>query len=167
MPADRARNVSTDTSRGLNQYALGGTAAEMYERNMVPAIFEPFAHDLMEFANLKTGEKILDVACGTGVVARLAWPKVRPSGRVVGLDVNSQMLDVARAASQQQAAEIAWVEGNVTEMPFPSGASIMEYLRLERRSAPRFPATPTPALQILGSPRSHGRCSRRRVDWAR
>lgn len=108
-------------SRSMNQYALSGSAAEMYERNMVSAIFEPFASDLLEFANLKTGERVLDVACGTGIVARLSWPKVIPSGRVVGLDVNSQMLEVARVASREEAADITWFEGNVSEMPFPSG----------------------------------------------
>jgi 2-polyprenyl-3-methyl-5-hydroxy-6-metoxy-1,4-benzoquinol methylase len=79
MAAGPRRNGNTNANRGLNQYALSGTAAEMYDRNMVPAIFEPFARDLLEFANLKAGEKVLDVACGTGIVARLAWPKVSPS----------------------------------------------------------------------------------------
>src|SRR5215510_211087 len=106
MPADQRRDGDTDADCGLSQYALSGTAAEMYERNMVPAIFEPFAHDLLEFANLKAGEKVLDVACGTGIVARLAWPQVIPSGHVVGLDVNSEMLEVARSRSRQQAADI-------------------------------------------------------------
>lgn len=101
----------------LNQYALGGSAAEMYERNMVPAIFEPFATDLLGHANLTQGEKVLDVACGTGVVSRLAWPYIAPSGRIVGLDVNAGMLEVARDASRDLAANIEWTEGNVSEMP--------------------------------------------------
>src|SRR5262245_59852136 len=125
MPADQRRNGDTDADRGLSQYALSGTAAEMYERNMVPAIFEPFAHDLLEFAHLRVGEKVLDVACGTGIVARLAWPKVIPSGRVVGLDVNPEMLEVARARSRQQAADITWAEGNVSAMSFPSNEFIV------------------------------------------
>ena len=120
MAADPRRNGNTDANRGPNQYALSGTAAEMYERNMVPAIFEPFARDLLEFANLNAGEKVLDVACGTGIVARLAWPKVCPSGCVVGLDLNSEMLEVARARSRQQAADITWAECNVSDMSFPS-----------------------------------------------
>jgi ubiquinone/menaquinone biosynthesis C-methylase UbiE len=120
MSADQRRDGDTDADRGLSQYALSGTAAEMYERNMVPAIFGPFARDLLEFANLKAGEKILDVACGTGIVARLAWPKVIPSGHVVGLDVNPEMLEVARSRSRQQAANITWAEGNVSNMSFPS-----------------------------------------------
>jgi hypothetical protein len=47
-----------------NQYSLTGSAPEMYERNMVPAIFAPCAKGLLEFANLLAGEHVLDVACG-------------------------------------------------------------------------------------------------------
>lgn len=101
----------------LNQYTLSGSAAEMYERNMVPAIFEPFATDLVDRANLVQGEKVLDVACGTGVVSRLAWQYVAPTGRIVGLDVNAEMLEVARGASRDVAPKIEWTKGNVSEMP--------------------------------------------------
>lgn len=86
-----------------NQYALTGSAPERYERNMVPAIFEPFAKGLLAFANLHEGEHVLDVACGTGIVARLAWPQVAPGGRVVGLDINAAMLDVARSVASDSA----------------------------------------------------------------
>ena len=65
-----------------HQYSLTGSVAEMYEQNMVPAIFARFAKGLLEFAQLHVGEHVLDVACGTGIVARLAWPQVAPSGRV-------------------------------------------------------------------------------------
>jgi ubiquinone/menaquinone biosynthesis C-methylase UbiE len=122
MTAEQARDVHADAvAWGLNQYTLSGSAAEMYERNMVPAIFEPFANDLLEFADLKKGESVLDVACGTGIVARLAWPKVAPTGRVVGLDVNPGMLEVARIASRQKGVDINWAEGNVSEMPLDPG----------------------------------------------
>jgi hypothetical protein len=66
------------------QYALTGSAAELYERNMVPAIFEPFAKDLVDHADLKWGQRALDIACGTGIVVRLAWPTLASSERVVG-----------------------------------------------------------------------------------
>jgi SAM-dependent methyltransferase len=68
-----------------HQYSLTGSVAEMYEQNMVPAIFARFTKGLLEFAQLHAGEHVLDVACGTGIVARLAWSQVAPSGRVVGL----------------------------------------------------------------------------------
>jgi ubiquinone/menaquinone biosynthesis C-methylase UbiE len=101
-----------------NAYTLSGSAAEMYEHNMVPAIFKPFADDLLEFADLTQGETVLDVACGTGIVSRLAWPKVAPKGRVVGLDVNPKMLEVARRAEHKESA-IEWTEGSATAIPLP------------------------------------------------
>lgn len=101
-----------------NAYTLSGSAAERYERNMVPAIFKPFAEDLLQFADLVQGESVLDVACGTGIVSRLAWPKVAPKGRVVGLDINSKMLEMARRAPHNDSA-IEWTEASATEMPLP------------------------------------------------
>jgi ubiquinone/menaquinone biosynthesis C-methylase UbiE len=101
-------------------YTLSGNAAEMYEHNMVPAIFKSFADDLLEFADLAQGETVLDVACGTGIVSRLAWPKVAPKGRVVGLDVNPKMLEAARRAAHEGSA-IEWTEGNATAIPLPDG----------------------------------------------
>jgi len=104
-----------------DQYLLTGSAPERYEQNMVPAIFEPFAKGLLEVAQLNVGEQVLDVGCGTGIVARLAWSQVAPSGCVVGLDVNAAMLDVARSASARDQARIEWQEGDVASMPFPDG----------------------------------------------
>ena len=77
-----------------NQYALTGSAAEIYERNMVSAIFETFACDLLEFAELRDGEDVLDIACGTGIVVRLAWPGVAPAGRLRQMGFSSYVLPV-------------------------------------------------------------------------
>lgn len=99
--------------------AYGGSAAEIYERHMVPAIFGPWAEDLLALAMPKPGERVLDVACGTGVVARLVAQRVGPSGTVVGLDLNLGMLAVARALPPPQGAQIEWREANINAIPFP------------------------------------------------
>ncbi len=99
------------------QYSLSGSSAEMYEQNMVPAIFAPFAKGLLECAQLRPGEQLLDVACGTGIVARLAWAQVAPSGRVVGVDVNGAMLDVARRAAERDQVSVEWKEGDAKSLP--------------------------------------------------
>ncbi len=70
--------------------------AETYERVAVPAMLAPEALNLLEFAALQPGERVLDVACGTGIVARLAAPRLGPRGQIVGLDLNAAMLAVAR-----------------------------------------------------------------------
>jgi len=99
-----------------HQYSLTGNAAELYEKNLVPTTFARFARGLLEFAQLQSGEHVLDVACGTGIVARLAWPQVAPSGRVVGLDVNAAMLNVPRSAAEAAGTAIEWQESDAASM---------------------------------------------------
>ena len=105
-------------SQQMDWTAYGGNAAEIYERHMVPAIFGPWAGDLVALATPKPGERVLDVACGTGVVARLVAQRVGPSGTVVGFDLNPGMLTVARALPPP-GAQIEWREGNVSAIPLP------------------------------------------------
>jgi SAM-dependent methyltransferase len=96
------------------------TASELFERYMVPAIFQPWAIDLVLRTSLQPGERVLDVACGTGVVAREAAWRVGPGGTVVGLDLSPGMLATARARAADAAIE--WREGSAVAMPLPSGA---------------------------------------------
>jgi len=96
-------------------------APENYERYFVPAIGGPLAADLLESAALRSGERVLDVACGTGIVARLAAGKVGPDGAVTGLDVNPGMLAVARSVTPS-GTSIAWHEGNAESLPLPDGS---------------------------------------------
>ena len=77
-------------------FQVSGNAAELYERYAVPYVLGPWAPELVELAALKRGDRVLDLACGTGVVARLAAPRVGPTGHVTGLDLNAGMLAVAR-----------------------------------------------------------------------
>lgn len=96
-------------------------AAENYQRYFVPAIGGPVAEDLIEVAALAPGERVLDVGCGTGVVARLAAGKVMPAGAVSGLDLNPGMLAVAREVTPESAG-IDWYEANAEAIPLPEGS---------------------------------------------
>ena len=96
------------------------TAAENYQLYFVPAIGRPAAMGLVEAAALRPGEDVLDVACGMGVVARLACEAVTPGGTVAGLDVNPGMLAVARASTPAHLS-IEWIESPAEEMPLPDG----------------------------------------------
>lgn len=91
-------------------------AAESYERYFIPAIGRPVASALVEAARLRPGERVLDVACGTGIVARLAAERVAPDGAVEGLDSNPAMLAVAREAA---GSSILWHEAPAETMPLP------------------------------------------------
>jgi ubiquinone/menaquinone biosynthesis C-methylase UbiE len=95
-----------------------GNPAVNYERYFVPAIGAPLASDLISRAALRPGERVLDVACGTGVVARLASRQVDATGSVAGLDVNAHMLAVARSAAPP-GQPIEWHEASAEGMPLP------------------------------------------------
>jgi SAM-dependent methyltransferase len=96
-----------------------GTVAQNYHRHLVAAIFQPWAEELLAHAAPRRGERVLDVACGTGVVARAA-ARLVGSGRVTGLDINPGMLAMARA--QPGAEAICWREGDAVQLPFPDGS---------------------------------------------
>jgi ubiquinone/menaquinone biosynthesis C-methylase UbiE len=96
-------------------WQLDGSAPELYERYLVPAITRIWASDLIDRVGPKPGQSLLDVACGTGVVARLAAERMR-TGRVVGLDLNEGMLAVARSVPVT-GAPIEWREGSALSLP--------------------------------------------------
>jgi ubiquinone/menaquinone biosynthesis C-methylase UbiE len=101
-------------------WQLEGDSADAYERYLASA-FRPWAKELIALAELREGERVLDVACGTGIVARHAAPTVGAAGKVVGLDLNEDMLRVARASSSGVRPAIEWRQGNAAELPFPAG----------------------------------------------
>jgi 2-polyprenyl-3-methyl-5-hydroxy-6-metoxy-1,4-benzoquinol methylase len=106
-----------ETMTQREQWQMAGTGPESYERHLVPALFKPWALDLLARANLCTGERVLDVACGTGIAARLAAETVGPPGSVWGIDLNTAMIEVARAHAPAIAARIEWRVANATALP--------------------------------------------------
>lgn len=97
-------------------WQLDGSAPELYERYLVPAITSLWAADLLDRARPAPGDAVIDIACGTGVVIRLAAARMA-KGRLVGLDFNAGMLAVARAVPNA-GASIEWIEGSALSLPF-------------------------------------------------
>ena len=99
-----------------------GTAAENYQRHFVPAIAEPVSVPLLAAAALRPGERVLDVACGTGVIARRAAEQVGPAGTVTAIDLSPDMIEVARTVPAPAMPPIEWHVGDAASLPFPDGA---------------------------------------------
>jgi SAM-dependent methyltransferase len=106
--------MTSDAERGQ----VAATAAEIYEQFFVPALFAEWAGPVADAAGVTSGQRVLDVACGTGVLARAALERVGASGSVVGLDANEGMLAVARAA----APAVEWRSGLAESLPFEDGS---------------------------------------------
>jgi SAM-dependent methyltransferase len=104
------------------RWHMAGSGPEAYERHLVPAIFAPWATVLLELARLQPGERVLDAACGTGVVARAASSRVGATGKVTGVDLNPGMLEVGRATAGEAGQAITWQEGNLEALPFADRA---------------------------------------------
>ena len=112
--------MSSTPDSGVSFKSYGGSAPENYERYFVPTIGTPFARELVEAAALEPGERVLDVACGTGIVTRLAAGRVGAEGSVAGLDINPAMLGVARTAVSDPSIE--WYESSAESIPTADGS---------------------------------------------
>jgi SAM-dependent methyltransferase len=95
------------------RWQVSTDAAEVYESCFVPAIFGAWAGSVADAARIRTGDRVLDVGCGTGVLAREAHSRVGREGRVVGLDLNEGMLAVAARIEPK----IEWRQGDAASLP--------------------------------------------------
>lgn len=94
-------------------------AARAYNDYLVPSMFRPWARALLDHAALRPGERVLDLACGSGVVAREAVGRVGVHGQVSALDLNPAMLAVARTHTAAPGApDITWIQGSAQALPF-------------------------------------------------
>lgn len=89
-------------------------AAKAYEALFVPALFGQWANQLLDAAQIQAGQRVLDVACGTGVVARTAITRVGPTGQVAGIDPNPGMVAVAK----QLEPRVDWRTGVAESLDF-------------------------------------------------
>ena len=103
-------------------FQVSSEAAERRERYAVRFFAGPWAPGLIALAALQQGEHVLDLACGTGLVTRLAAPEVGPTGHVTGLDINTGMLAVARSLPPPSGTPITWIQGDACAMDLPDAS---------------------------------------------
>lgn len=101
-----------------NKWEPVGIAVEPYELYMVPAITEGYAKHILQRAHLDRGHRVLDLACGTGVLARNAARQVGSTGKVSALDINPMMLEAAKQISRFSNPPIEFVQGDAAKLPF-------------------------------------------------
>lgn len=90
---------------------------EMYERWLVGPLFRPWAEVVLQDVGLSSGDRLLDIACGTGIVARVARERRGGGGNIVAVDVSPDMLGVARGL----APDIDWRQGSAAALPLREG----------------------------------------------
>src|SRR5262245_20690658 len=104
------------------QWQLSAEAAELYECTVARHILGPWAPLLVDIADVGVGERVLDVACGIGVVTRAAAERVGAAGHVVGVDLNPGMIAVARSLPAPAGAPIEWVERSALDLRLPDAS---------------------------------------------
>lgn len=102
------------------KWKVTGTGPEVYEQVFVPAVMQTWANQLVNLAKTSRGTRILDVACGSGVVTHLFAGRVSKTGQIVGYDINPDMIAIAQG--KQPDAAIEWRQGNAIELPFQDGS---------------------------------------------
>lgn len=107
---------STDSHSDAERGQVTAPAAEIYEAFFVPALFGQFADRVLDHAGVGRGHRVVDVGCGTGLVARAARERVGPEGAVAGVDPNEGMLTVAR----RRDPSVDWRGGVAESLPFPN-----------------------------------------------
>jgi ubiquinone/menaquinone biosynthesis C-methylase UbiE len=98
------------------------SAADAYETSLVPGLIAPWAELIVSEAKITEGMSVLDVGCGTGIVARHAARRSGSVGRVVGMDIDHGMLGAAKSVSIKEGLSIDYQYGSACELPFDSGA---------------------------------------------
>lgn len=89
--------------------------AALYEERFVPALLAQWVDPTLDAAGVEPGQRVLDVACGTGIGARHAVDRVGPTGSVTGVDLNPAMLEVAARV----APDLTWERGDAAALPHP------------------------------------------------
>jgi ubiquinone/menaquinone biosynthesis C-methylase UbiE len=141
---DDRRTTMTTATRSYG-WQLDTDGARAYEANLVPAALDPWAADLVATVDLQPDDRVIDVACGTGIIARHVAPVVGAGGQVTGVDINPAMLAVAREVTALLDTPTEWLRADAVDLPLPTGAFDAGFCQ----QAVQFFAEPDAALREL------------------
>lgn len=129
--------------------------AQAYQSYFGPAIFGPLAERVLAVAAPAVGDRVIDVACGTGILTRRAAAHAGPTGRVVGVDINPAMVEAARAIEPEDgSAPIEYREGDGTALDEPDAAYDAAFCQ---QGLQFFPDRPAGAAELRRVVRDGGR----------
>jgi len=97
-----------------------GEIPRNYDRCLGPMLFEPYAADLVARVPMRAGLRVLEVACGTGILTRRLREALPASASLLATDLNVAMLEYARAS--QQAGDVGWLVADAQALPFDDGS---------------------------------------------
>src|SRR4051812_12293760 len=129
----------------LDEFKAGQRAGWAHFAPLQAITTEPAAH-LVRHAGIKAGQRVLDVACGTGVVSVTA---ARKGAKVTGLDLTPELLAVARENSRSAGVEIDWHEGDVENLPFDANTFDVVVSQFGHMFAPRPDVAVREMLRVL------------------
>jgi ubiquinone/menaquinone biosynthesis C-methylase UbiE len=102
-------------------YQLEGNAPQLYERKTAHTLGRPLAERMFAHVSLRAGDRVLDAACGTGIVTRVAVQRYGHLRHIIGVDLNPGMLEAARTHTPATRVPIEWRQGDVCALPFADG----------------------------------------------
>lgn len=134
-----------------NSFHLSTSAAEAYDTKKVPAIFGPMARQTLARVTVAPDARVLDVACGTGVIARLIAEWVGAAGLVAGADLNPAMIAVAQDRAAADGMQIDYVVAPAEDMPFDDAAFDLLFCQQGIQFFPDKPAALREMRRVTGS----------------
>jgi SAM-dependent methyltransferase len=132
-----------------NTFNLSSSAADSYERQKVPAIFAPMAEATLDAISFPLRADVLDVACGTGAVARAVASRINVPSRITGADLNPAMIEIARQNTPDGNHEYEFVVAAADAMPFEDASFDLLFCQHGLQFFPDKPAALTEMRRVM------------------
>jgi ubiquinone/menaquinone biosynthesis C-methylase UbiE len=116
---------------------------------MVPFRFRPWAGELLDRVRLSSGMRLLDIACGTGIVARVVAERMQGTGSIAGIDMNPAMIEVGRRVAAEENITIDWHIGKAESLPFPDRSFDVVTIQQGLQFFPDKPAALRECFRVL------------------